>query len=59
MRQDTPFRRSGRPGANLPGAVGAVFRTLTPAAERDEVLSDLDAEYQHRLATRGAAAARL
>jgi predicted permease len=48
-----------QPGANLPRVVAAVFRCLTPAAERDEVLSDLDAEYQRRLTTDGPAAARL
>lgn len=39
--------------------VAALFRSLIPAAERDEVLSDLSAEYQRRLRTDGAASARL
>jgi hypothetical protein len=37
----------------------AVFRALIPAAEREEVLADLAAEYRHRLRTEGAASARL
>jgi putative ABC transport system permease protein len=39
--------------------VAAVFRSLTPTAERDEVLSDLAAEYLNRLTADGAASARL
>jgi len=47
-----------RPAADLPLVVAAIFRFLTPAAERDEVLFDLGAEYRHRRTTEGAAAAR-
>jgi len=42
----------------LPRLVAAVFRTLTPIAERDEVLDDLRAEYEQRLMTHGMTAAR-
>jgi putative ABC transport system permease protein len=57
VRQDPSPRRSG-PGAELPRVVAAVFRNLTPGAERDEVLADLAAEYRQRLAARGALPAR-
>lgn len=48
----------GQQPPRLPRFVAAVFRTLTPIAERDEVLADLRAEYQRRVTTRGATAAR-
>jgi putative ABC transport system permease protein len=38
--------------------VAAMFRALTPVAEREEVLDDLQTEYERRLASRGPAAAR-
>jgi putative ABC transport system permease protein len=47
-----------RCGIALPGLVAAIFRTLTPIAERDEMLADLRAEYEQRLTTQGMTAAR-
>jgi putative ABC transport system permease protein len=38
--------------------VAAIFRTLIPIAERDEVLADVRAEYEQRVMTHGPAAAR-
>jgi predicted permease len=46
------------PGAGLPAIAAAVFRCLIPGAERDEVLADLEAEYQERLISHGPSAAR-
>jgi predicted permease len=48
---------SRRP-ARLPRLVAAVFRALLPHAERDEVLRDLQAEYDQRAAAGGRLAAR-
>lgn len=42
----------------LPFLVEAVFRTLLPIAEREEVLADLQAEFEERAARSGGAAAR-
>ena len=42
----------------LPVVVSALFRVLTPIAERDEVLADLQAEYAWRAGEFGRAAAR-
>ena len=42
----------------LPVLVQAVFRTLLPIAEREEVLADLQAEFEERAARSGGAAAR-
>jgi predicted permease len=50
-----PLRRRA---TGLPWPVAATFRALVPIAERDEVLADLRAEYQHRAAADGPAAAR-
>jgi len=50
----TPRRGSSR----LPRLVAALFRTLIPVAERDEVLGDLQAEYDERAAAHGWRAAR-
>jgi putative ABC transport system permease protein len=44
--------------ARLPALVRIVFRTLLPIAERDEVLADLQAEYERRAAAGGYGAAR-
>ncbi len=42
----------------LPFPISAIFRTLLPLAERDEVVADLRDEYARRAATYGRAAAR-
>ena len=42
----------------LPALVRATFHSLLPLAERDEVLADLQAEYDHRLNANGAFRAR-
>ena len=44
---------------HLPGLPAALFRSLTPYAERDEVLSDLAAEHAERVAAQGRLAARI
>jgi putative ABC transport system permease protein len=41
------------PKGQLPAFVRAVFSRLIPLAERDEVLADLEAEYQQRAAAHG------
>lgn len=43
----------------LPGLPAALFRSLTPFAERDEVLGDLAVEHAERAATEGRLAASL
>ena len=43
---------------HLPSGVAAVFRALVPIAEREEVLSDLEAEYGRRVFASGHFAAR-
>jgi predicted permease len=43
----------------LPRPIATIFRALIPIAERDEVLADLDAEYQRRRSSAGEPAARL
>jgi putative ABC transport system permease protein len=58
LRQDTPLRPLRQYDSSLPWLAAAIFRTLTPIAERDEVLADVRAEYQRRLATQGVQAAR-
>ncbi|MGB2717352.1 MAG: ADOP family duplicated permease [Vicinamibacterales bacterium] len=58
MRSDIPPRPSGRCTTDLPRVVAATFRALIPIAERDEVLADLRAEYEQRIAADGSAAAR-
>jgi putative ABC transport system permease protein len=58
VQQHTPLRQVLRCGSGVPGLAAAIFRTLTPIAERDEVLADVRAEYQHRLTTQGVRAAR-
>lgn len=45
-------------GLSLPPLVTVVFRSLLPLAERDEVLADLEAEFERRASIHGAAAAR-
>jgi predicted permease len=42
----------------LPRLVTVIFRSLLPLAERDEVLADLQSEYEHRVATAGRTPAR-
>jgi predicted permease len=42
----------------FPRLVAAIFRTLIPIAERDEVLADVRAEYEQRVTAHGLAAAR-
>jgi putative ABC transport system permease protein len=42
----------------VPAIVAAIFRALLPIAERDEVLADLQAEYEQRAASLGRPAAR-
>ena len=42
----------------LPPPVAAIFRTLVPLAERDEVVADLQAEYAQRVRAEGRGAAR-
>jgi predicted permease len=49
---------SPRKPERLPVLVAAIFRTLIPIAERDEVLADLQAEFEQRSASFGRAAAR-
>jgi putative ABC transport system permease protein len=44
--------------AHLPSAVVAIFRALVPIAEREEVLVDLQTEFEQRLARYGRRAAR-
>ena len=58
MRQDIPPRQLRRCERSLPWLAAAIFRTLTPIAERDELLADVRAEYQRRLTTLGVRAAR-
>ncbi len=54
MLVPSPRRGSER----LPNIVAAIFRTLLPIAERDEVIADLQMEYGHRAAADGRGAAR-
>jgi putative ABC transport system permease protein len=56
--RETPPRQFHRRDASLPRLVAAIFRTLIPIAERDEVLADVRAEYEERVMTHGVAAAR-
>jgi predicted permease len=56
--RDTPTRPRRRAATDLPWLVAAAFRVLIPIAERDEVLADLRAEYEHRVTVDGLAAAR-
>jgi putative ABC transport system permease protein len=58
VRRETPPRQFRRRATGLPRLVAAIFRTLIPIAERDEVLADLRAEYEQRVLTHGPAAAR-
>lgn len=54
----TPLDPAGRTRRGLPSLAAGLIRALTPVAERDEVLDDLRTEYQHRIETTGAIAAR-
>jgi predicted permease len=47
-----------RPSPRLPLFAAAIFRTLVPIAEREEVLEDLRAEFARHLEEHGRAAAR-
>src|SRR5262245_43217722 len=55
--------RTSRPSQDkryrgLPRVAAAIIRSLTPIAERDEVLADLQSEYQERTEKHGRSAAR-